>query len=294
MFSKNEVLISKNQNKMAKNIDLTSQKWIDLIFEGRNKSFGSYVLRQQSSKRHTFAFLIVMALSLLTIVSAVSISNYNKAREIERIANEEKIRLIDVNLKAPEEIPEENIVKKFEAPPPVELKTTIQFTAPVIKKDEDVPAEQMMKSQDELISTNTTISIADVVGRDDDLGVDIADLEQHQKIVQEEVKVEKVFDIVEQPPSFPGGDAAMYEWLSKNIVYPVIAQENDISGKVILQFVVCKDGSIENISIARKVHESLDREAVRVVSSMPKWLPGKQGGNPIKVKYTLPVMFELR
>ena len=86
----------------------------------------------------------------------------------------------------------------------------------------------------------------------------------------------------------------MYEWLRKNINYPVIAQENNIQGKVTLQFVVDKNGDIVDIIIARGVDPSLDKEAVRVVKSMPKWIPGKQGGNSVKVRFTLPVQFRLQ
>ena len=113
-------------------------------------------------------------------------------------------------------------------------------------------------------------------------------------IVQEEVVEEKVFEIVEQPPSFPGGEAAMYEWLSKNINYPVIAQENNIQGRVTCQFVVGRNGEIEDVKVVRGVDASLDKEAIRVIRSMPKWIPRKQGGNAVKVRYTLPVQFKLQ
>ncbi len=280
---------------MAKSINLTSQKWIDLVFEGRNKSYGAYVLRQQSSKRHTFAFIVVMVFSLFTIVFAIGISKYKKAREAERIANTVKVELIEVDLSTPDE-PEEIVDHKPIYVPPEEMVKSIKFTVPKIEKDELVTEEQQVKGQDELLKDPTlVISVIDnLKGRDDGLGIDPADLEIHKKIVQEVKKPEETFDFVEQPPSFPGGDAAMYAWLSKNIVYPVIAQENNISGKVTLQFVVGKDGTIEDIVVVRGVHESLNKEAVRVVKAMPKWLPGKQGGIPVRVRFTLPVAFQLK
>lgn len=113
-------------------------------------------------------------------------------------------------------------------------------------------------------------------------------------VVEEVVEEEQIFQVVEEMPSFPGGDAECMKFLSKNIKYPTIAQENGIQGRVILQFVVNKDGSIVDVTVARSVDPYLDKEAVRVVNMMPKWTPGKQRGKPVRVKYTLPVMFRLQ
>lgn len=280
---------------MAKDINLTSEKWIDMVFEGKNKDFGAYTLRKNSPTRHTFAFLAVLTLVVLIVVGSIAYSSIKKAMEAEKEKMTEVTQLSNIELDTPEEIPEEEQIKQYEAPPPVELKTTVQFTAPVIKKDEEVPKEQEVKTQDEFIENKAQISIKTVKGTNDETGIDIADLEKNKVIVQkEEPKVEQVFDIVEIPPSFPGGDAAMYEWLGQNIHYPQIAQENAIQGKVIIQFVVGKTGSIEDVKVVRGVEPSIDKEAVRVVKSMPKWIPGKQGGNAVKVRYTLPVQFKLQ
>lgn len=104
----------------------------------------------------------------------------------------------------------------------------------------------------------------------------------------------RIFDVVDQMPSFPGGMPAMMQWLSENINYPVLAVENGVQGRVIVQFVVEKDGSVTDVSIAKSVEPSLDKEAIRVVSIMPRWNPGKQNGSPVRVKYTVPVMFSLK
>ena len=103
-----------------------------------------------------------------------------------------------------------------------------------------------------------------------------------------------IFDVVEQMPSFPGGDKALFEYLSKNIKYPVVAEENGIQGRVIVTFVVERDGSITDVRIAKSVDPSLDKEAQRVVKSMPRWIPGKQNGSSVRVKYTVPVAFKLQ
>ncbi len=279
---------------MAKDINLTSEKWIELIFEGKNKDYGAYTLRKNSPKRHSYAFIIVLLMVLLSVVSFVA---YNKIKEVieeRRESMTEVTQLSNIELDAPEEeIPEEQQVKQYEAPPPVELKKTIQFTVPEIKKDEEVPEEQEMKSQDELTETDTQISIADVEGTDEDTGIDIADLEKNQVIVEEEKVEETVFDIVESPPSFPGGEKAMYKFIGDNLVYPPIAEENQISGKVTCQFIVAEDGSIKNVQVLRGRDRSLDAEAVRVIKSMPKWIPGKQAGKAVKVRFILPITFQL-
>lgn len=111
-------------------------------------------------------------------------------------------------------------------------------------------------------------------------------------VIEEDTDV--VFMVVESMPSFPGGDAALFKYLSDNIKYPVIAQESGIQGRVICQFVVNRDGSIVDIEVVRSVDRSLDAEAIRVISGMPKWSPGKQRGKTVRVKYTLPVNFRLQ
>ena len=112
---------------------------------------------------------------------------------------------------------------------------------------------------------------------------------------EEEEEEEVIFVVVETMPEFPGGQQALFKYLSENVKYPVIAQENGIQGRVICQFVVNKDGSIVDIEVVRSGGDpSLDKEAVRVIKSMPKWKPGKQRGKPVRVKFTLPVNFKLQ
>lgn len=112
--------------------------------------------------------------------------------------------------------------------------------------------------------------------------------------VAQEEDTDVVFVVVESMPSFPGGDAALFKYLNDNIKYPVIAQESGIQGRVVCQFVVNRDGSIVDIEVVRSIDKSLDAEAVRVISKMPRWTPGKQRGKTVRVKYTLPVNFRLQ
>jgi protein TonB len=103
-----------------------------------------------------------------------------------------------------------------------------------------------------------------------------------------------IFVVVEQNPAFPGGEKALMDWLHKNLKYPPVAQENGIQGRVLVQFVVNKDGSIVDPKVIRAVDASLDKEAMRVVQAMPKWTPGRQRGKAVRVRFTLPVTFRLQ
>ena len=115
------------------------------------------------------------------------------------------------------------------------------------------------------------------------------------QVVEEEPEEQTIFEVVEQMPEFPnGGMAGLMQYLSKNIKYPTIAQENGTQGRVIVQFVVNRDGSIVDAKVVRSVDPYLDKEALRVINTMPKWKPGMQRGKPVRVKFTVPVMFRLQ
>ena len=132
------------------------------------------------------------------------------------------------------------------------------------------------------------------INTEDDKDVEVVIAAPVEAPVEEEEE-EVVFVVVETMPEFPGGQQALFKYLSENVKYPVIAQENGIQGRVICQFVVNKDGSIVDVEVVRSGGDaSLDKEAVRVIKSMPKWKPGKQRGKAVRVKYTVPVNFRLQ
>ena len=270
---------------MAK-LDLASSEWCQLIFEGKNQAYGAYRMRANSPRRHTIAMLIVVAIAIVgfTIPTLLKLATPEQKEVMTEVTTLSKL--------AEPEIKQEEM-KRVEpvAPPPPALKSSIKFTAPVIKKDEVVHEDDEIKSQEELTSTKVAISIADVKGNDEANGADIADLKQ---VVTQAAEPEKVFDMVEQMPTFPGGQQELMSYLGKNIKYPTIAQENGTQGRVIIQFVVERDGTITDVHVARGVDPYLDKEAVRVVQSMPKWIPGKQNGKAVRVKFTVPVMFRLQ
>ncbi|SCD19813.1 TonB family protein [Proteiniphilum saccharofermentans] len=276
---------------MDKFINLNSQEWCDLVFEGRNKRYGAYRLRQTSSKRYAYAFFVVL---VITAIVAMLPRLYGVVEDLTKKdlgPMEETVELSVLPIE--EQVPEESIIKQEDAPPPPPMKSTIQFVPPVIAKDEEVTDNDFMKTQEELKSSTLQISIADVMGTDEQHGIDISDLRQTKVVVEEKIQDDKPLEFAEQAPSFPGGLEALSKFLSENIRYPVMAQENGIQGKVIVKFVVSKTGDISNIQIFRGVDTSLDSEAVRVVQAMPKWIPGKQKGKAVAVYFTLPVEFRL-
>ncbi|MDI9605256.1 MAG: TonB family protein [Bacteroidota bacterium] len=277
---------------MSKFIDLDSREWCDLVFEGKNKRYGAYRLRQTSSKRHLYALVIVLiGMILLSLTPQVIGVVKELTKKTDLGPMEDVVELS--NLPVEPEVPQENIIKQESAPPPPPLKSSIQFVPPVIAADEEVTDDDVMKTQEEVQASDLQISVADVKGTDEEHGIDIAELNKHKLVVEAEPEVEKPFEVVEQNPEFPGGIAELHKYLSDNIRYPVIAQENGIEGRVIVRFVVSKTGEISDVEVLRGVDPSLDKEAVRVVESMPKWIPGRQRGRAVPVYFTLPVLFRL-
>ncbi|MBO5603071.1 MAG: energy transducer TonB [Prevotella sp.] len=276
---------------MAK-LDLVSNEWTDLVFEGRNQAYGAYKLRKGTTKRNVWSILIV-ALAALLLFIGLSIQKMVEANRT--VENTQAIELSALEQKKKEAKVEKKEVVKVEPEKVVEkVKSSIKFTAPVIKKDNEVKDDEEIDLQ-KVENTNTTIGAFDVQGNDE-VGGEV--LKAKEEIAQPEPpkheEENKVFDVVEQMPSFPGGMPALMQWLSQNIKYPVIAAENGVQGRVIVQFVVEKDGSVTDVHVAKSVDPSLDKEATRVVKAMPKWNPGKQNGSAVRVKYTVPVMFKLQ
>ncbi len=169
-------------------------------------------------------------------------------------------------------ITREQEIKPPPPPPPPKVIEVLNIV------DDDVEIEDELEIEDTEADDETIIDVAPVV---------VAET------VEEEEETE-VFFIVEDMPEFPGGELALRKWIANEIKYPVIAQENGIQGKVYVTFVVGKDGSVSNATVARGVDPSLDKEALRVVNALPKWKPGKQRGKPVNVSYTVPINFVLQ
>ena len=170
----------------------------------------------------------------------------------------------------------------------IDIQQTSQETPPPPPPPAPVEVEVLNVVEDDVEVEEIQINTED----DKDVEVVIA---PPVEAPEEEEEEEEIFMIVESMPEFPGGQQALFKYLAENVKYPVIAQENGIQGRVICQFVVEKDGKVSDIQVVRSSGEaSLDKEAQRVINSMPKWKPGKQRGKPVRVKYTLPVNFRLQ
>lgn len=271
---------------MAK-IDLTSAEWCELIFVGKNKAYGAYKMREDSPKRHNMAVLLVLVLAIIgfsipALMKMATPKQKEVMTEVTTLSQLEEPEIRQEEMKRVEPV----------APPPPALKSSIKFTAPVIKKDAEVNDDDEIKSQEELTQTKVAISIADVKGNDEEHGKDIADLKQ--VVTQAEPESEKVFDMVEQMPSFPGGQTELMQFISKNLKYPTIAAENGVQGRTVCQFVVGADGVVRDVKVLKALDPYCDKEAVRVIKSMPRWIAGKQNGKAVAVKYTVPITFRLQ
>ncbi len=282
---------------MAK-IDLYDPKWVDMVFAGKNKEYGAYQLRKGTSGRNIKSLLIlVIAAALVGGFLAWKVIEQKQAEEQQAYMEAMELAKLQQQAKK-EEKKKEPVKPKIEPKKEIPVaRETQKFTAPVIKKDELVKEENQVKQMDKLDE-----KVA--VGAEDKEGVkdrtveavrnDIAVAAPPPPPAPKPEVATKVFDVVEEMPSFPGGQGALMQYLASNIKYPVVAQENGVQGRVIVSFVVERDGSISDVKVARSVDPSLDREAQRVVKSMPKWKPGKQNGSAVRVKYTVPVVFRLQ
>lgn len=277
---------------MAREIKLNSTDWCDLVFEGKNKSYGAYALRQTSSKRHIIAFGSIIL--LVGIVAALPAFLQAVKPSSEKVAMEDVFKISDIELE--KKLEELEVIKREIAPPTPPVRASIQFTPPAITADANVDESREMRTQEELNQNNRLeISIADNLNGSTDVNaVSLEELNNNRRIVQTDDEPQKRFEHVEQMPQFPGGESELMKFIGNSIKYPPIAAENGIEGRVVVRFVVEKNGKVSDINVLRPIDPSLDKEAVRVIKSMPTWIPGMQNGRNVAVYYTLPVLFKLQ
>jgi protein TonB len=241
----------------------------EIIFENRNKTYGAYELRKRYKSVTCLSILcgITFSAVLLTVLSFTA----------ERVTTTL--------------VPKVDQIYRFSAPvdqvvvppplvkPPAALIRSISNLQPEVVTDSsevtpDIPIT------DDIIANTTNGNVTDSVLNKDP--------------ITPEIPVEEpIFYVVEEKPEFPGGNQALYNFIGANLIYPDEAQKNNIQGRVILQFVVNPDGSADRIAVVRSIDPLLDNEAIRVVKKLPKFKPGKQGGVPVKVWFTLPVLFKI-
>ncbi|NDW13408.1 energy transducer TonB [Bacteroides sp. 214] len=190
----------------------------------------------------------------------------------------ERDKVIDTSQALTEHVFEEEIVpitvQEVQPPPPPPEVPQAAETLNIVEDDVEVESNVQIQSED----TGEKVEVKYVA----------------PVVVEEEVNEDEIFEVVEQSPEFPGGMSALMSFLSKNIKYPSIAAENGTQGTVTIQFVVNRDGSVVDPVVLRGVDPYLDKEAMRVIKTMPKWKPGMQRGKAVRVKYTVPVRFRLQ
>ena len=284
---------------MAKNVDLTSKEWCDLVFDGRNKEYGAYTLRMETKPRHLKAFILTIIGALCIGAVGVIYMSAVKYIEEQRLLDQAQQDAVVIDTSAEEEEAEEDVQERYEEPEvealPEEILNTVKVTELLIAEDEEVRSEDEIKTQDELKETQTAFGQTDFDKGTDDRNV----TRQHKdEVIVEEIKhepvKEEVFRAVEQMPTFPGGEAELMKWLRDHIQYPTVAMENNIQGRVVVQFVVTKTGKVGEVKVVRSVDRDLDKEAIRVCKSLPDFIPGRMNGQAVNVWYTLPVQFKLQ
>ena len=288
---------------MAKDVDLSSKEWTDIIFEGKNKEFGAYTLRRASDKRHNRAMIVVIIGLVLVLIGGYLWSIYSdirrEQRELELQAQLEQQLAAMEDLEAEEpEIEEEEIPQAVEEPQaeealPEEILNTIKDTEIAIAADEEVTED--ITSKDEVAESTAAAGASTFDQGTDDLNV----VREHKDeiIVEEkspEPVKEEIFTAVEQMPQFPGGEAELLKYIAPHIKYPTMAAENNIQGRVVVKFVVNKNGKVGDVVVLRGKDPDLDKEAVRVVKTLPDFIPGKMNGQAVSVWYTLPINFKLQ
>ena len=287
-------------------IDLTSNQWNDIIFAGKNKEFGAYQMRRNSDKRHNLAVIFTLIGLVIVALLVWGLSVYNNW-QAEKAAAEAKARaeaMMQAQINQEQEQPEEEQPEqqKFEQEIP-EVKEEVLATAQQtqIAIVEKVDEDKKVKLAEEQREETKVAGLVNQEGSDDadrfkavqQQVVVKAPEPEKPKIEEKKPEPEKIFTAVEQQASFPGGQAALMKWLSSNLRYPERAQQNDIQGRVTVQFVVNADGSIEQVTVLKGVDKDLDNEAIRVVKRMPKWQPGKNNGVAVRSYFRLPVTFKV-
>jgi len=250
----------------------------DIVFEKRNKEYGAYTMR----KKYNRTVIIAMLIGIIVVGTAV-ITPYLNAKALEnRTVREE--RQVEITLENLDQ-PAETVAPPPPPPPPP--------AEEVVQQAKYIPPEVVDSIKPEEMVQLMTMDEAEVIVQDEEV-VEIIAVEEIQAEVQEEEPEPEPFVVVEEMPMFPGGDAELLAFIGENTQYPEVAKENNIQGRVIVRFCVTSTGGVSQVSILKGVDPELDTEAIRVVNSLPKFIPGKQGGQPVPVWYMVPITFTLK
>jgi len=247
----------------------------DIVFEARNKEYGAYKLRKRYNRNVSIALLIgilILATAIITpYLNAKASENRTKRAERQVVVKMENLDQPNQQVAPPPPPP----------PPPTDVVQQQRYVPPQVVdsiKPEDV--KQLMTA-DQAQTEVTNKEVVEVV-------------QQVKEEVQEAEAEQTPFVVVEEMPMFPGGDPALLAYIAANTQYPEIAKENNIQGKVIVRFCVTSKGGVNQVSVLKGVDPELDKEAIRVVTTLPPFKPGKQGGKPVPVWYMVPIAFTLK
>ena len=262
----------------------------DIVFEGRNKAYGAYVLRRLYQRHVTRALIIATAIFALLVFFPL-IAQYLK----DKLPKEPKKNLQEnVLMDAPplDDTKPPPPPPPPEAPPPPPPKlSTIKFTPPVVKKDDEVKKEEV-PDQEEL--KDKTVATVTVKGNTD--APDLSELSGAGDKVVEEVVENKVYTYVEQMPQLPGGggNGAIVAAIQKATKYPPLALRNQVEGRIFVSFTVNAQGDVSDVKVVKGLGSGLDEETIRAVKTLPKFIPGKQNGRAVSVSFTVPITFKIQ
>lgn len=283
-------------------VDLASREWCDMVFEGRNKEYGAYRHRANKGKFQLRAIIIVLIMIAAIVAFILAKTAVEAALSEGKNLDEDQItELAELKKDEPKKEEPKKKEPELEYEKPVEkvaVKSSIQFTVPKIVEDEKVDHSKELKTQDEVTKNKFAIASQDYVNETGGTGINIDDLKENQLAGGTTVppKEPEVVDnaIVEVPATYPGGEAALLAFVSKNLVYPAIAQEQELQGVVVLRFKVDVDGSVSSVKIEKSLSKECDQAAAEVVRKLHRFVPAKQQGHPVPVWFRLPVRFRIQ
>jgi protein TonB len=248
----------------------------DIVFEIRNKEYGAYRLR----KRYNRNVLIALLIGTIIMSTAIITPYLNAKALVSRAKRAE--REVEIKLENLDQPAETVVPPPPPPPPPPETVQQARYVPPVVV-DSVKPEEQA-----QLMNADEALSEV----RNEDVGVEV--VQEVKEEVQESEAEAEIFVVVEEMPMFPGGEIELLKWIADHTNYPEVAKENNIQGKVVVRFCVTAKGTVDRATILKPVDPELDKEALRVVSELPSFKPGKQGGKPVPVWYMVPITFQLK
>ncbi|MFA6923047.1 MAG: TonB family protein [Bacteroidales bacterium] len=244
----------------------------EIVFSNRYKEYGAYYLRKVYKKYVTRSLLISIAALLLAVLIPFFIWKQTLAVKEDKTVSADFAKMEKPTEEAPPPPPP--------PPPPEAMEQKVKFTAPVVTSDTTVETASL--NQEDMNQAPPPPPTDEIV---------VSDVKENNVIVEQ---APPVFTIVEEMPSYPGGDEARMKFLQENIKYPQMAKESGIQGRVFITFVVDENGKVIDVKVLRGIGGGCDEEAVRVVKQMPPWVPGKQAGKAVRVQYNMPVVFTLQ